>query len=75
MCSVPFTGHCDLKLDILPRFFNNTIRSITLLLFEIGIHNLVYECILEWQIVPFHIPVTVTLTFDLVSRIGIESGA
>ena len=31
------------------------------------------ECILELWIVPFHFPVTVTLTSDLVSRICIES--
>ena len=33
------------------------------------------ECILKWRIVTFHFPVTVTLTSDLVSRIGIKSGA
>ena len=43
--------------------------------FEVGIQNLVSEYILEWQSVPFHFSVTVTLTADLVSRIGIESGA
>ena len=37
--------------------------------------NLVCECILKWWIVTFHFPVTVTLTLDLVSRIGIMSGA
>ena len=44
---------------------------MSLLLFEVGIPKLECECILEWRIVPFHFPVTVTLTFDLVSRIGI----
>ena len=37
--------------------------------------NLVCECILKWRIVTFHFQVTVTLTSDLVSRIGIKSGA
>ena len=41
--------------------------------FEVGIPNLVCECILEWRIVPFHFPVTVTLYSDLVSRICITS--
>ena len=44
-------------------------------LFEVGIPNLVCKCILEWRIVLFHFLVTVTLTSDLVSRIGIKSGA
>ena len=52
---------------------------------EVGIPNLVCkcildgilvcECILELRIVPFHLPITVTLTSDLVSRICIKSGA
>ena len=37
------------------------------------ISNLDYECTLEWQIVLFHFPVTVTLTSELVSKIGITS--
>ena len=45
------------------------------LLFEVGIPNLVCTCILEWGTVPVHIPVTVTLTSDLIFRIGIKSGA
>ena len=56
-------------------FSNNYIWSISLILFEVGIPNLVCECILEWRIVPFHFPVTLTLTSDQVSRIGIESVA
>ena len=53
----------------------NHIWSISILLFEVGIPNFVCECILEWRIYPFHFPVSVTLTSDLVSRIGIKSGA
>ena len=58
----------------LTSFLNKYIWSISLLLFEGGIPNLVCECILEWWIVPFHFQVTVTLTSDLVSRMAIESG-
>ena len=53
-CLVPFTGHCDLKLVICPRFLNYYILGISLILFEVGIQHLVCECILEWRIVPFH---------------------
>ena len=59
--------------------------STSLIFFEVGIPNLVCkcimdgnlvcECILELRIVPFHFPVTVTLTSDLVSRICIKSCA
>ena len=68
----------DLVLRIL-------VWSTSLTLFKVGIPNLVCkcildgnlvrECILKWQIVTFRFPVTVTLTSDLVSRIGIKSGA
>ena len=65
------------------------LLSTSLIFFEVGIPNLVckcildgnsaYECIFEMRIVPFkfpfNFPVTVTLTSDLVSRIGINSGA
>ena len=44
------------------------------MLFEVGIPNLVCECILEWRSVTNHYWVTVTLTSDLVLRI-IMSGA
>ena len=44
------------------------------MLFEVIFPNLVCECILELPIVPFHFPVNVTLTSDLVYRICIESG-
>ena len=72
-CCVPFMGHCDLKLDLRPSFYNNYIWSISLLLLEVGIPNLECKCILEWRIVLLHLPVTVTLTSDLVSRISITS--
>ena len=63
----------NLTFDLV--FLKNYIWGISLLLFEVGIPNLVCECIFEWRIVPFHFPVTGTLTSDLVSRIGIDSGA
>ena len=63
---IPFLGHCHLQLW--PCFNNNCVRSITLLLFEIGITNLVCECILGWWSVLYHLRVTVTLTSDLVFR-------
>ena len=44
------------------------------LLFEIGIPNLVCECILGWLSVLYHLQVTVILTSDLVLII-IVSGA
>ena len=67
-----FSGHCD--LDLCPSFNNNCVRSISLLLFEKGIPNLVCECILGWLSVLYHLRVTVTLTSDLVLII-IVSGA
>ena len=61
------------------------VWSTSLTFFKVGIPNLVCkcildgnmvcECILKWRIVTFHFLVTVTLTFDLVSRIGIKYGA
>ena len=59
-------GHCD--LDLWPSFNNNCVRSISLLLFEIGIPNLVCECILGWWNDLYHLQVTVTLTSGLVFR-------
>ena len=50
------------------------VRSISLVLFEIGIPNLVCGCILGCLNVSYHFRVTVTLTSDLVIRI-IVSGA
>ena len=72
-CCVPFTGHCDLKLDS-DLVFRIIISGTYLLLFEIGIPNLVCICILGWQSVTYHFWVTVTLTSDLVLSI-IVSGA
>ena len=46
-CRVPFLGHCDLDLDLWPSFQNNRVRSISLILFEVGISNLVCGCILR----------------------------
>ena len=37
--------------------------------FEVGIPNLVCECIMGWRSVTYHFQVTVTLTSDLVFRI------
>ena len=42
--------------------------------FEVGIPNLVCECIMRWQSVLYHLLVSVTLTSDLVFR-KIVSGA
>ena len=53
----------------------NVSGAYLLLLFKVGIPNLVCECILGWRSVQFHFQVFVTLTSDLVSRIDIESGA
>ena len=72
-CHVLFTHHCDLKLDLWPSIKNIHVWSISLILFELVVPNLVCECILGWRSVPFQ--VTVTLASDLVSRISIKSGA
>ena len=68
----------DLVLRIL-------VRSTSLTFFKVGIPNLVCNCILDgnlvseciskWRIVTFYVTVTVTLTSDLGSRVGIKSGA
>ena len=47
--------------------------DISPILFEVGIPNLVWKCILGWWSVTYHIRVTVTLTFDLVLRILVWS--
>ena len=65
-CLLLFTGHWD--LDLLPSFNNDCVRSISLILFEIGIPNLVCECILGWSRVLYHLRVTMTLTSGLVFR-------
>ena len=44
-------------------------------LFEVGISNLICVHVSWDDSVPYHLWVTVTLTSDLVPRIGIESGA
>ena len=73
-CHISFSGHCDLNLDIRPSFKNNCVRSISLIFFEVGIPNLVCECILGWRSVTYHFQGTVTLTSDLVFKI-IVSGS
>ena len=42
--SCSFLGHCD--LDLRPSFENNGVWSISPILFELGIQNLVCGCIL-----------------------------
>ena len=67
-CHIPFLGHCDLDPDLVFRI----IMSRAYFLYSaVAIPNLVCECIN----VPFHFRVTLTLTSDRVSRIGIEFGA
>ena len=73
MYHLQVTVALNISFDLV--FLNNYIWSISLSLFEVGIPNLVCECILEWGIVPFYFLVTVTLISDLVSRIGIKSSA
>ena len=70
---VPLSGHCG--LDLWPSFYNNRVRSISLILFEVGISNLVCGCILGWRSVAYQnwVTVTLNLTSDLVSRNCIES--
>ena len=43
-CQVPVSGHCD--FDLWPSFYNNLVQRIYLILFEVGIPNLVCGCIL-----------------------------
>ena len=54
---------------------NNRVRSISLILFEVGISNLVCRCILRLGSGAYRNWVTVTLTSDIVSRNCINSGA
>ena len=58
-------------------FRKNRVHSISLILFEVGISNLVCRCILGCRSVAYHnwVTVTLNLTSDLVSRNYIESGA
>ena len=81
------TYHIRVTVTLTAELVLRTIElwSISLIFFEVGIPNLVCkcildgnlvcECILELRIVPFHFPVTVTLTSDLVFRICTKSGA
>ena len=45
-CRVPFSGHCDLDLDLWPSFKNNRVRSISLinLKFEVWMHLWMTKC-------------------------------
>ena len=65
-CYVPFSGLCDLDLVYM---YNNHVWSISLILFQVGIPNLVCGCILGWRRAVYHLPVAGTLTSDLVFRI------
>ena len=67
-CHIPFLGHLDLWLSLQ----NNRVQNISLILFEMGIPNLLYVTSLEADL--SHIFRSVILTHDLVSRI-IVSGA
>ena len=51
------------------------VWCISPIFFEVGISNLVCGCILGWQSVAFHLPVTVTLnlTSDIVFRIFVSN--
>ena len=64
-----FSGHCD--FDLSSCFNNNCVRSISLILLEKGIPNLVCECIFGWLSVLYHVRVTVTLTSDIVLKINV----
>ena len=48
--------------------FRIIVSGAYLILFEIGIPNLVCGCILGWQSATYHFRVTLTLTSDLVSQ-------
>ena len=65
----------NLTYDLVFRIIR--VRSISLILFEVGISNLVCECILRWGSVAYHnwVTVTLNLTSDLISRNYIVSGA
>ena len=58
-------------------FFRIIVSGAYLILFEVGISNLVCGCILRRESVAYHnwVTVTLNLTSDLVSRNCIESGA
>ena len=46
-----------------------SVQDISPIFFEVGIPNLVCECIFGWMSVSYHFRVTVTFTFDQVFRI------
>ena len=70
-CHIPFRVNVTLTSDLVLIII---VSGAYLILFEIGIPNLVCECILGWWSVLYHLRVSVTLTSDLVFR-KIESGA
>ena len=53
ICHVPLLGHWE--LDICPSSYNNRVRSIYFILFELGSPNLVCGCILELQSVMYQV--------------------
>ena len=57
-------GHCD--LDLSPSFKNDCVRNISLIIFEVGIPNLVCIYIFGWGSVTYYFLVTVNWTSDLV---------
>ena len=68
-CRIPFLDHCDIELELISR---KIVSGAFLLLFGVGIPNLVCGCILELRCVAYHFGVTgilLTLTSDFVSRI------
>ena len=81
-CHLYFQVTVTLTFDLILRIL---FRSTSLTFFKVGIPNLVCkcildgnlvgECILKWRIVTFHFTVTVTLTPNQGSRVGIKSGA
>ena len=66
------TGTLNMTSDLV---FRIILSGAYLILFAKEIPKLMCECIFGWRIVPSHFWATVTLTSDLVYRMGIESGA
>ena len=52
ICHIPFWGHCDLELC--PSFQNDPIWSISPILYEVGITNLICGFILGWKSGAYH---------------------
>ena len=50
-CHIPFSGHCDVDSNLV---FKIILYEAYLIFFEVGIPNLVYECILAWRCVTYH---------------------